>query len=81
VEPPADGFLKEFELASLPMSRDEDRLLYSMGWETANIHSGSTRAVPLIRRDLEKRGGKWLHKAAKTMLKAFERDWKEWKDR
>ena len=69
------------ELASLPMSRDEERLLYSMGWETANIHFGSPRAVPLIRRDLEKRGGRWLHKAAKTMLKALERDWSEWKGR
>jgi hypothetical protein len=52
-----------------------------MGWETANIHFGSPRAVPLIRRDLEKRGGRWLHKAAKSMLKALERDWSEWKGR
>ncbi|HEY2646958.1 MAG TPA: DUF2252 family protein [Candidatus Acidoferrales bacterium] len=67
------------ELASLPESRDEDRLLYSMGWETANIHFGSPRAIPSIKRDFAKRRGNWLHKAAKAMLRATERDWIEWK--
>ena len=67
------------ELVSLPGSRDEERLLYSMGWETANIHLGSPRAIPAIRRDLAKRRGNWLHKAAKAMLRATEHDWREWK--
>ncbi len=67
------------ELASLPGSRDEDRLLYSMGWETANIHLGSPRAIPAIKRDLAKRSRNWLHKAAKAMLRATERDWRDWK--
>ena len=67
------------ELASLSASRDEDRLLYSMGWETANIHYGSPRAIPVIKRDLAKRRANWLHKAAKAMLRATERDWLEWK--
>jgi hypothetical protein len=28
---------------------------------------------------LAKRPGNWLHKAAKSMLRATERDWREWK--
>jgi hypothetical protein len=84
---PYDGWLlrrlapdcSRIELVSLPGSRDEERLLYSMGWETANIHLGSRRAVPAIKRDLAKRSGNWLHKAAKAMLRASERDWREWK--
>jgi uncharacterized protein (DUF2252 family) len=86
---PYDGWLlrrlapdcSRIELASLPGSRDEERLLYSMGWETANIHFGTPRAVPKIKRDLAKRRGNWLHKAAKAMLRATERDWRDWKRR
>jgi hypothetical protein len=67
------------ELASLPKGRDESRLLYCMGWETANIHFGSPRAIPKIKRDLRKRDGKWLHKAAKSMFKVTVEDWQEWR--
>jgi hypothetical protein len=67
------------EIASLPGSRDEERLLYSMGWETANIHFGTPYAIPAIRRDLARRPRNWLHKAAKAMLHAAECDWREWK--
>jgi uncharacterized protein (DUF2252 family) len=67
------------ELASLPVSSDEERLLYSMGWETANIHFGTPRAISAIKRDLAKRHSNWLHKAAKAMHRATERDWREWK--
>jgi uncharacterized protein DUF2252 len=67
------------ELASLPVRRDEERLLYSMGWETANIHFGTPRAIPAVKRDLAKRPGAWLHKAAKAMLRATELDWRDWK--
>jgi len=34
------------ELTSLPRERDEARLLYDMGWETANMHFGSPRPSP-----------------------------------
>lgn len=67
------------ELASLPEERDEKRLLYSMGWETANMHLGSPRAIPEIRRDLAKRKGRWLHQAAKAMCKATLEDWEQWR--
>lgn len=86
---PFDGWLlrrlapdcSRIELASLPASRDEERLLYSMGWEVANIHFGTPRAIPAIKRDLAKRHANWLHKAGKAMLHATEQDWREWKRR
>jgi Uncharacterized protein conserved in bacteria (DUF2252) len=67
------------EIASLPAERDEARLLYCMGWETANMHFGSGRAIPQVKRDLGARRGRWLHKAAKAMLKATLSDWEDWR--
>ena len=66
------------ELASLPRERDEARLLYSMGWETANMHLGSPQAIRKVKRDLAQRKGRWLHKAAKAMCKATLKDWEDW---
>ena len=66
------------ELASLPTDREEERLLYAMGWETANIHLGSRDKLAALRKDLGGRKGRWLHKAAKAMAAATRRDWKEW---
>lgn len=68
------------ELSSLPEGRDESRLLYSMGWETANIHLGSVRPLPALRKDLAGRHGRWLHKAAKAMYAAALQDWKKWRN-
>jgi len=67
------------ELASLPAKRDEERLLYCMGWETANIHLGSPRAIANVQRDLSRRRGRWLHKAAKSMLRMSLDDWSDWR--
>jgi hypothetical protein len=67
------------ELASLPRERDEAKLLYSMGWETANMHFGSPSAIAALKRDLAKRRGRWLHKAAKAMLVATLEDWSKWR--
>jgi hypothetical protein len=67
------------ELQSLPEERDEEKLAYYMGWETANIHLGSQRAVFALKRDLAHRKGKWLHKAAKAMLKVTLGDWSLWR--
>ena len=66
-------------LFMLPTKRDEERLLYAMGWETANIHLGSRTAISHILSDLRKSPGRWLHRAAKAMVKATRRDWKEWR--
>jgi Uncharacterized protein conserved in bacteria (DUF2252) len=67
------------EIRTLPRERDEEKLLYFMGWETANIHFGSPRAIPSVRRDLARRKGRWLHKAAKSMLEATIDDWQLWR--
>jgi hypothetical protein len=67
------------ELASLAAEGDEAKLLYSMGWETANMHFGSPQGIPLIKRDLARRKSKWLHKAAKDMCQATLEDWGDWR--
>ncbi len=67
------------ELSSLPQKRDEEKLLYSMGREIANMHFGSPRAIPAVKNDLAKRKGRWLHKASKAMLAATLDDWKIWR--
>lgn len=67
------------EIDTLPEARDEERLLYCMGWETANIHLGSEKAVPALKRDLHRRKNRWIHKAAKAMLKVTLADWKDWR--
>jgi hypothetical protein len=67
------------ELASLPAERDESRLLYDMGWETANMHLGSPKAIATIKRDLAGRKSRWLHKAAKAMFKVTLADWEHWR--
>jgi hypothetical protein len=67
------------EIQTLPQERDEEKLLYSMGWETANIHFGSSKAIPAVKRDLAKRKGRWLHKASKAMLEVSLEDWKVWR--
>jgi hypothetical protein len=67
------------ELASLPRNRDEDRLLWMMGWETANMHLGSADRVRPILADLKKRKRNWLSDAAARMAQAVERDWRKWR--
>jgi hypothetical protein len=67
------------EMAAIPKKREEDRLLHSMGFETANIHLGSKRAVKNVRRDLAKHKAGWVHEAAKKMVDAVRKDWEEWR--
>jgi Uncharacterized protein conserved in bacteria (DUF2252) len=67
------------ELVSLTADRDEAKLLYSMGWETANMHFGTPHAIPEVKHDLAHRKGRWLHKAAKAMCKATLKDWEDWR--
>jgi hypothetical protein len=68
------------ELASMPKERDESRLLYSMGFEIANVHLGSAKAAKAIARDLPKRPSNWLHQAAAKMVSRTVKDWHEWRD-
>jgi hypothetical protein len=67
------------ELGDLPSGRDEERLLYAMGFETANVHLGTPRARAVLRRQLAARRGQWLHQAAKALSGDVIRDWKEWR--
>ncbi|PYV19235.1 MAG: hypothetical protein DMG21_02545 [Acidobacteria bacterium] len=68
------------ELEAMPKQRDETRLLHAMGWETANVHWGSRKSIPHVRRDLARRPAHWLHDASKVMVKATMKDWEEWKN-
>jgi hypothetical protein len=67
------------ELADLPEARDEEELLYAMGWETANIHMDSARTQKRIKDDITRRPVKWLLKAAREMTEATLADWKIWR--
>lgn len=67
------------ELVSLPKDRDEQKLLYAMGQETANIHAGDGQSKSTIQADLQARQGKWLRKAAEAMVVAIQDDWKQWR--
>ena len=67
------------ELAHFPKRADERRILQAMGRETANVHFASADAIPAIKRDLRRRGRKWLRRAAGTMADAVLRDWKAWR--
>jgi hypothetical protein len=67
------------ELASLAKDRDEARLLYSMGWETANMHFAAPQAIAKVKHDLAARRGRWLHKSSKAMLAATMKDWEKWR--
>jgi hypothetical protein len=65
-------------LSGLPKKRNETELLYSMGWESANIHLGSVGTAKLAACLKQKRGD-WLHQAGKAMRDQTFNDWKEWR--
>ncbi len=67
------------ELTSLPRGQDESRLLWMMGWETANMHLGSLQQRRSILSDLGRRKSTWLTKAAEHMGEAVTRDWRQWR--
>jgi hypothetical protein len=65
------------ELSALPKERDELRLLHAMGWETANIHLGTT-PTRVLRADLKRRPRTWLLEAARRMEKAVAADFEDY---
>lgn len=67
------------ELTVLPRNRDECRLFFSMGWETANIHLNSRDSVKAIRKHLSRQKSSWLYNAAGHMAAAVKKDWQVWK--
>jgi hypothetical protein len=66
------------ELSSLPAEHDAEKLLFAMGFETANVHLGSVKAG-LLSKDLAKRPSGWLHHVAEEMFEATTHDWQDWK--
>lgn len=59
--------------------RDESALIGAMGAEAANVHLGTPRRARRIAADLGRRKPGWLRAAAKTMARAVERDWREYR--
>src|SRR5580698_3734014 len=73
-------FCSRIELAVLPTNRDEIKLLYAMGWETANIHLGTRDARRTITKHLDRLKPVQLLSAAKEMAKAVTKDFHAWRE-
>ena len=67
------------DLDDLPRRRDEERLLYAMGFETANVHLGTRGATRAIRAELRGRSPRWLHQLARQLARAIHDDWRLWR--
>ncbi len=67
----------KIDVSHLPGRQFERKLLWAMGWETANVHLG-TRPSRILR-DLRARPSRWLEKAARDMVDAVVEDWWAWK--
>jgi hypothetical protein len=67
------------ELTVLPTNRDERKLLFAMGWETANIHLGTIDVQKYVPRHLSRLKPNWLYVAATDMQDAVNQDWHAWK--
>jgi len=72
-------FCSRIDLSQLPRTRDAEKLFNAMGWDLANVHLGSKRAVAAVRRDLSQRKSNWLCRATDLMTEATLKDWKEWR--
>jgi hypothetical protein len=66
------------ELSQLPKKIAEERLLWAMGFETANVHLGSKSAVNDVRRDLSRKGHDWLYSSMRKMTDAVVEDYEDW---
>lgn len=69
----------KIDLAHVSKVADESRVLWLMGYETANIHMSTKNGAPAILKDLAKRDPNWLVDAARTMSKSTMQDYKDWK--
>jgi hypothetical protein len=66
------------EVDDLSKSRDEQKLLRAMGWETANVHLASPKTCRTVIRDLRGRRAQWLEQAVAAMVESTVRDWNAW---
>ena len=69
------------ELSDLPGSREEARLLHSMGHEVANLHGGDPAVRKKILADIRRMPSSWLHAAAKRMGELTQQDWTDFRER
>lgn len=65
-------------ISDWPKKRDELTLIHSMGREAANVHLSKNTRVDKILAHLRAAKTSWLYSAAKQMVKAVERDWKDY---
>jgi len=72
-------YCSRIELGQMPRGRDEQKLLWRMGYELANVHLGTRAGRARILADLHRRKPKWLRQSAETMVEATLTDWKEWR--
>ena len=72
-------YCSRIELDVLPTNRDEQQLLFAMGWETANVHLGSRKSIGSVKKHFHKLTADWLLSSAKTMAKAVRHDWRVWR--
>ena len=72
-------YCSRIELDLLPTNRDEQQLLFAMGWETANIHLGSRKSIGGVQKHFHKLKPDWLLSAAKAMAKVVSHDWRVWR--
>jgi hypothetical protein len=63
------------ELAELPSERDDAALLWSMGYEAANVHLGTEGAAKAVRAHLKKQKKGWIVSAMAEMTQAVQKDW------
>lgn len=68
------------ELTQLSKKVDEQRLLWAMGFETANVHLGSKSVVSAVRRDASRRRHDWLHSAMSKMTDTVLEDYEDWRE-
>jgi hypothetical protein len=69
---------RRLELASLIRGKDEEWLLHAMGFETANVHLGTTSARRSILNHLADAPKGWLRKAAIRMQACLQKDFRRW---
>jgi hypothetical protein len=68
------------DLEELKHHEDLASLLYSMGWETANIHLGTPKARKSLLRTLDRLPKGWLKEAAQVMFEKSLKDWECFKE-
>lgn len=69
----------KLELGLIPKKREAE-FLYAMGRETANIHLGSSAAIPDVTAHLNALPANWLEIAAHESTRQVTGDWEVWRE-